>query len=364
MKAQISILITKVLSGDASELEQQELLVWLGENESNIEQFGELESIWNALAIMKNTNEFDYQKAHSKFYSKTLIESSTKNNNSRQLSVFDYFVRVAAILVIAVSIPYAAYTYFKSSDSNNNVRTCEVYTPKGSRSLITLSDGTRIWLNAESKITYPDKFVGKTREVFLEGEGYFTVAKDKKHPFIVKTSDINIKVLGTTFNVKSYPSENTIQTTLIEGSVVIEGNGSGVEKVDRIELKPNQQAVFIRHNTFTPNTESSKSNKVADNVAVASNLKKVSVNEEINTNNYTSWKDNKLYFDNEQFESIAVKLERRFGVNISFNDNEVVNYRFSGRFDQISIEEALAALQFASPFKYSIDHANIYIGIK
>lgn len=365
MSIEISTIITRVLSGDASAEDKKMLVQWFRENETNLHQFGQMESIWNALEILKNSDSFNNENAYSQFHQKIQTANPERIIQFRKLSAFDYAIRIAAILVIALVLPFSVYQFISGRSHEETVRKFEMVTPKGSRSLVTLPDGTRIWLNAESRLTYPEHFQGKTREVFLEGEGYFTVAKDKKHPFIVRTSDINIKVLGTTFNVKSYPSENIIQTTLIEGLVVIEGNHKVEDKDDIIELKPNQQATFFRKSGMLTKTNDVNADKSIKNTRPANSLlKPIIVGKDFNMETITSWKDNRLYFDNEPFVSIAVKLERRFGVKIHFTDKEIVNFRFSGRFDQISIEEALAALKFASAFQYTIDKENIYIGLK
>jgi ferric-dicitrate binding protein FerR (iron transport regulator) len=341
------------------------LLRWVQENESHLHQFGQMESIWNALEILKNSDGFNADNTFDRLAQKMKAGTFDNKHKTNRLPVFDYIIRIAAILVIAVILPFQGYQLFFGKNHSGVIRKFELFTPKGSRSLVTLPDGTHIWLNSESRLTYPERFEGKTREVYLEGEGYFTVAKDAKHPFIVKTSHINIKVLGTTFNVKSYPSENVIQTTLVEGSVDIENQNNETGKTEVIRLKPKQQATFIRSSgSFekvpAPKTETPAQKTTLDTLQI----KQVKVDKDINLEAVTSWKDNRLYFENELFKTIAVKLERRFGVTIYFTDPEIVGFRFSGRFDQISIEEALAALKFASDFQYTIDKEKIYIGLK
>ena len=364
MNREIPIIITKVLSGEASETEKKTLLNWFHENEANLRNFAQMESIWNALEILNSSAEINVEESYRRLKQNIDAGYPVKSDERRKLPLSDYFVRIAAILVVVILLPFSLHHFF-SGKNGKSVRNFEMTTPMGSRSLVTLPDGTTIWLNADSRLTYPERFEGKTREVYLEGEGYFKVAKDRKHPFIVKTSGINIRVFGTTFNVKSYPSENIIQTTLIEGSVVIEDNTKGVGNANTIELKPNQRATFMRRSgTFSEPVDVKPDEPGQKSKQVSVLEKNIKVDKDINTVAITSWKDNSLYFDNEMFQSIAVKLERRFGVTISFTDREIENFRFSGRFDQISIEEALSALQYASEFKYTIDKEKIYIGTK
>ena len=364
MNTEISIYISKILSGEASEEDIQMLHQWFQENETNLHSFEQTEAIWNALEILKNSDEFNQKEAFSKFQSRIHSGKTEAYKLPVKLPLFDYLIRIAAVITVAFILPFSAFQYFSSKNKNEGIRKFEMVTPKGSRSLVNLPDGTHIWLNSESRLTYPERFVGKTREVYLEGEGYFVVSKDKDHPFIVKTGDINIRVLGTTFNVKSYPSENIIQTTLIEGKVILENNRNGKGKPEIVELKPNQQATIDKQSNQLSALPDTKQEHELKKPQVLNQEKQIVVEKNVNMESITSWKDNRLYFENELFKTIAIKLERRFGVSIEFTDKEIVNFRFSGRFDQISIEEALAALQFASDFKYSIEKDKIYIGQK
>ncbi len=364
MNTEISSIITRILSGGATAEDKRLLLQWFQENENHLHEFGQVEAIWNALEILKNTDKFNQEEGYSRFQQKIQAHRQSKDAKTRKLPLLDYIIRIAAVIAVALVLPFAVTQYFSGKNHIAN-RKFEVVAPKGSRSIVSLPDGTRIWLNSESRLTYPERFEGKTREVYLEGEGYFMVSKDRKHPFIVRTSDINVKVLGTTFNVKSYPSENTIQTTLVEGSVIIENNKKGTANSEIIRLKPNQQAIYVRQFGISAKKPSAPAPKLVKQTRpVSDSIKQVSINKSVNMEAVTSWKDNKLYFDDESFQTIADKLERRFGVSIYFTDNEIVKFRFSGRFDQISIEEALAALKFASAFQYTIEKEKIYIGLK
>ena len=145
----------------------------------------------------------------------------------------------------------------------------EQTSPKGKRSLLTLPDGTRVWLNADTRLEYPDDFSGRAmREVFLEGEAFFDVVENKHQPFIVRTSSLSVKVLGTAFNVKSYDSDETIETTLVRGKVSIETNQNKTGEI--ITLLPHQQAVF----------------KKKSSMMVLAN--------QVNTETYTAWRTGKL----------------------------------------------------------------------
>ncbi|NJO69679.1 MAG: FecR family protein [Bacteroidetes bacterium] len=266
--------------------------------------------------------------------------------------------------------------YYLNPGSDQSAKLCQITTPKGSKAYVELADGTKVWLNAESSLKYPENFDSEGRNVYLEGEGYFEVAKDKNRPFIVHTSQIDIKALGTVFNVKSYTSEDIIQTTLVEGSVVIEKrnlnrseNTSASAGKSATYMKPNQQVTFYKTTSVIDITSKTSVIKSSDQYVVSKSEKIVKkdsllIDKKVDIKLFTAWKDNRLVFDNEPFESLSVKLERRFNMKFSFMDDEIRSFRFTGQFNEISMEQLLEALQFASPFHYVINKSEVFIGLK
>lgn len=195
--------------------------------------------------------------------------------------------------------------------------------PYGNQSRLVLSDNTVVWLNAGSRLVYPSRFEDKTREVLLFGEAFFEVSKDEKKPFIVKTSDLQIKVLGTQFNISAYTEDKVIQTVLKEGSVSIRNNNSGLFERDLI-LKPNQMAAFNR---------TSKDTKVY----------------EVDVNYYTLWTKGLLSFDEIDFTRIVKKVERFYNISIGFSEPNLGSTRISGKLDlKQKREEVLEYLEKVS----------------
>ncbi|RKD89683.1 FecR family protein [Mangrovibacterium diazotrophicum] len=179
--------------------------------------------------------------------------------------------------------------------------------PYGNRSKIVLSDSTVIWLNAGSRLIYPTTFKGEKREVFLFGEAFFQVSKDKEHPFIISTNDLSIKVLGTQFNVSAYPEDQVVQTVLTEGRVSIKKNKAGLFEKE-VVLNPGQMASF--------NKESSET-KVVD----------------VDPVYYVIWKDGTLKFTNEDLSRVIKKLERFYNVSFSFRNALDGSIQISGKLD-------------------------------
>ena len=183
----------------------------------------------------------------------------------------------------------------------------QLIVPYGNRSKVTLSDSTVVWLNAGSRLIYPSKFTGATREVMLEGEAFFEVTKNKKVPFVVKTSMIEVKVFGTQFNVSAFPEDNLIQTVLKEGSVSVHTNNSGILGKD-VLLEPNQMASFDRTTQDT---------KVLPVNAAASTL----------------WTQGLLSFDDLEMCRVLKSLERYYNIQIHYANPSVGLQRISGKLD-------------------------------
>lgn len=209
--------------------------------------------------------------------------------------------------------------------------------PYGNRSVISLGDGTKVWLNAGSRLVYPSKFVDKTREVYLVGEAFFEVAKNEEVPFVVKTSDLSVKVLGTKFNVSAYPEDLSIQTVLTEGSVeIIKSNASLFEK--SILLKPGQLALLNKKNSVT---------KVYD----------------VDVDYYTLWTQGIFSFTNTDLNRLVKKLERYYNIRFQYADPLAGQTKISGKLD-VSKDQAevfeymarLTGLQFVkiNEWKYMI----------
>lgn len=236
--------------------------------------------------------------------------------------------------------------------SSQDLLSSEVSTRHGSRSRVTLPDGSTVWLNVSSRLTY-DYGKANSRDVTLEGEAFFDVMKDENRPFIIHTRKMDITVLGTSFNVRSYKEDKTVETSLIQGKVEVTIKGDNPEKVI---LTPNQKIVLPNLEVKVP---------VVTTLPAANKehytLGEVSVNPHDSLVAETAWKENYLIFNNERFEDIAVKMERWFDVSIAIQDSTVKNYRFTGTFANETVEETLEALKFTSMFHYNMDKKKIII---
>jgi len=201
----------------------------------------------------------------------------------------------------------------------------------------------------------------QTREVTIEGEAYFDVIHNRQKPFIVRTTDITIKVLGTVFNVKAYPFEGSVETTLISGSLIVEKNSDN-NKIEETKLLPNQRATYIRRQgtVFLNDTDHESMKKVkVDNIEHIKG--KVLLTKKVETDIFTSWKDNRLVFRNEAFQSLVVRLERWYGVKIIILDDDLNNYHFNGTIENETIQDVLQFIDYTIPIDYTVKHNQITI---
>ena len=263
-------------------------------------------------------------------------------------------IRHAAVFLLAFGAAWLVFHLKKAPLSPRSSAVNEITIPNGSKGYLTLKDGTQIWLNCGSRLSYNDFSDDPTREVFLEGEAFFDVTGDKKRPFIVNTSYLKLMVLGTRFNVKSYPSEKTTETILVSGKVQIEEVNSTTTGKQSIMLKPNQKATF--YSTSGKLMLDEKAANVPANMKIPVHQKII---ETVNPELYTSWKDEKLIFNNERLESLVIKLERWYNVNITLKDTLLKDFRYTGKFEKENIEQALKALKLATPLEYRIDKNNV-----
>jgi ferric-dicitrate binding protein FerR (iron transport regulator) len=354
-------LIARHLAGESSEEEKKELEVilkqdprahyfyeifsgyWVNKPKKELNQLQEEIHFQQILAIAEKEKEKVAPAAE---------ELLNDRHPSKKIVVFR---RLLAAAIIAGVILSTYFLFFQTRNdppeqvANNN----EIETPKGTRSFMRLSDGTKVWLNSDSKLDYND-FNQKTREVTLTGEAYFDVTKDPAHPFVVHTSDIDIRVLGTVFNVKSYPKESSIETTLIHGMVEVR-NKKQPETVLAI-LQSHQKLIFHKEDNQQKNIPvDQKSAWTKSLIQTLSKQKPDSALVE------TSWIYNKLIVDGEKFKELAIKMERWYNVRITFKNDRIANIPIRYQIEDETIEQALRAIQVIEYFKFQIKANEIEI---
>lgn len=230
----------------------------------------------------------------------------------------------------------------------------------GSRRQLILPDGTRVWLNAGSRLNYDSNMLRKdTRTVTLSGEAFFDVARDKDRSFVIHTDKIAIRVLGTAFNVKAYPRDKVTETTLMRGSVELTVNNKPYQK---IVLKPKEKFALIDDTQTDP----AKTGRLRQDTLI--NKEKLVIQDvipvEVADKEYVkevSWVDDNFVFQNETLEELAPKMERWFNVQIEIDNARIRGLHFTGVFHKETVDQALSALQFIQPFKFKITDNHVYI---
>ncbi len=339
----------------------EELLEWLGKNEENRHYLLELGKIWYASSQL-STRETDANRAWTNLLNKIEGDDIRPMPKPELRIPISFLYRVAAAILLIGVIGIGSIYVFRQPKAKSEISYFEALAPKGSRSFITLSDGSTVWLNSGTKLRYQSNFGQNSRDLFLEGEAYFVVAKNPEMPFRVKTSDVWITAIGTAFNVKAYNDEGIIETTLEKGEIRIDALDDSKLKVESspVFLKPNQKAVFVKRNKNLSVNSTVQKPKIATNEPVVK-MKNIPlrVDSMVDTKLTTSWKDSRWIFKSEKLVKLAPILERRYDITVTFRDSVLRSYKFTGTLKEESLEQVLKAMCLAAPIRYEINHSQV-----
>ncbi len=358
-ESRLWMLLAKKMAGEASDAELVELGTMLSHPDAPLVQEELLDKFWKeplentvpaGLDVDKNWDSLSQcvfpEKSH--LYVTTMGEDTKPNRRRKQVWLY----AAASILLLVVSamgIQYLNSVPSSSTGASASNLPNQVTSRYGSKTSVILPEGTKVWLNAGSNIYYGNDFISK-REVYLVGEAYFDVTHDAKKPFIIHAANVNIKVLGTAFNVKAYPEADQVETALIRGSVEVSTNADPERK---ILLRPNEK-IAIRKVVKEPGLPTAMAS--APSAIIKEELYSITrmqVNQKDSTVDETAWMQEKLIFNGETFGHLAVQMERWYGVVFAFQNETLTKIKFSGVFDNQNIVEALDALAYSSNFKFS-----------
>lgn len=343
------VLLSKKLSGEASGSELKELERLILEHPEWQYAVQNLEELWKQQPPRKESIQEEdaymlhlhrMQEMNIPFGDEPAIDEPVQS--VKRMSKKWYWA--AAAILIAGFFGVSRFFFKGNNDKAISAQQLnEISTRRGSKSKIQLPDGSVVWLNAGSKLTYTKDYGRELREVTLTGEGYFDVMKMKETPFIIHTSSIDIKVLGTVFNVKAYPEDKQTETSLLHGSIEVTIKNRPDNK---IILRPNDKLVV--ENELMRKTEPQKTVTVSPAYAVnkiAYTLADSAVIE-------TQWIDNKLVFRDESFAEVAERMKRWYDVNVEITDPKLQEVRMSGNFEKETVGQALEALKIFIPFRH------------
>lgn len=314
--------IIAYLEGTILPEQQAELEAWISADVAHKRYFYEMTEVWLATDVFSG-KENDPRPVYA--HLKKRIEKSGFKEKRPAPRIRLLFRRVAAVWIAAVAIVAAYYAGQQQADMLPLLAKQSVEVPAGSRTRVVLPDGTAVWLNAGSRLTYAAVFALRERNVRLEGEGYFEVTPDRMHPFVVAAGGINVRVLGTKFNVKAYDDEKNIEVALAEGSVCF----TDTEQPDvSVLMKPEEQLIY---NKTTGAIQRSK----------------------IPASQAGNWIEGYRFFNELRLEQIASRLEKAYGVTFVFKDARKKTLTFYGDFrPEDTLDDILSVLASSGKFRY------------
>jgi len=362
-------LLTRKIAEEIS-LEELEELNSLFEKNPDIVYYEQyLKEIWQEQDRSKLNQNVDIERQYNEHklrynkrlkFSEDILVNTENEETSRKPMNFKYAFALGLLIVLGI-ILFKWDPDLLSEKDSAVVNRIEIMTRKGVRKQLVLPDGTKVWLNADSKLSYDNSMnEDDVRSVNLEGEAFFDVVKDVHRPFFIVTKEISIKVLGTVFNVKAYPDEDKTETTLLEGSIELVVNERPKEK---FMLKPNER-LEVKKNTITDAMGGIASDSVSNNTALTNNIILTIGNlSKVNVDNHeyikeTSWVDDRLVFKDETLEEIVPRLERWYDLNIEITE-KLKTYRYTGIITKESIGQVLTAMQLIKPFHFKIQNNDI-----
>ena len=312
-------LLIKYIEGDATDSEKVSITNWLDADPENMKEY---------LTLRKLHDITIWQTSPT---AKSEQETTSKDYRRSRKTIFSEVMKYAAILVVAIIVSRYVFPELKSTDK---VAMQSLYVPAGQRAEIKLEDGTKVWLNANTTLTFPNQFSGKTREISINGEGYFEVVTNKLKPFIVKTDKYNIKVWGTKFNVMAYSGNEKFETALFEGSVEVLKSGGSKGAL----IQPDQR-IFQEKGELA--------------IAPITDL------------NHQLWKEGIISFQDESFPELVNKLQLYFDMKIEVKNDKILTYQCTGKFrTKDGVEHILKVLQLRNKFDYTIDEKTNTITIE
>jgi ferric-dicitrate binding protein FerR (iron transport regulator) len=359
------LLVSLKLSGEASAAEIAEL-------ENLLLQYPEfgmrtelLNGIWQATSVSTINKEASFNRHMqrlSNHLSEPVLQYDTEEimeeaiiEEARKPFPIRRMVYWMSGIAASVLMAFLVFTKNSGNPAKDGIAKNTVSTKRGSKSNIQLPDGTQVWLNADSKITYNEKFQGAIREVYLNGEAFFDVVRDESRPFIIHANAIDVKVLGTSFNVRAYANEKNTETSLIHGSVEITLRCSPDKK---IILKPSEKLI-VQNEEVT--LVGGKAKPIDHSKQPLLTLSRVNFEKKDSSVIETLWVKNKLAFDGEAFEDIALKIERWFDVKVNISGDKLRKTPFTAVFDGENLPQVMEALRISGNFNYYIDKKEVTI---
>jgi len=351
----IWILIGKKVSGEATLQELEELKSLVADSGDSVNTIGEFEQMLQTVNI-ESTHISDEEIAERWELFKHKLAPEPKILPLKQNNKLMFFWLVAASVLVFFAVTFVLIAHNGINYPLGSM--AKISAPAGEPKKIKLPDGSTVWLNAKSTLTYNKHFGVKLREVNLVGEAFFDVVRDVNHPFVVSTASLHLKVLGTSFNVRAFENEKKSEAALVKGSIEV----TLVNNPDKkIILKPSEK-ITVRNNDLEPASPSTiravQNGRMVPIPLIT--LSNIHYKEQDPIPVEAQWIERKLAFESESLEDIAERMERYYDVTIDFKDESLKGMVFSGVFKDETVTDALKNLQDASsvPFKFKPEANN------
>lgn len=326
-------LVQRYISGQCSQQEREKIEQWMRKDPANEELIRDLKQIWEFTP--EEEFDIDVQEAWNKFRqreidSKQRIDYTADRRNHSRLLLNLY--RTAAVVLIAVLSGFFVW-HFKEQPRQNTVQHGDFYvmqdliTEQGEKARVKFSDGTAVILNASSALRFPKKFSGPTREVYLEGEAFFKVTHNSERPFIVRAQGATVEVMGTEFNVRAWNDDPDMGVTVKQGKVTVAATSNDSEKPEEVVLTRGQYSRVIKGKEPSP----AKS---------------------VDVNNYLLWLNGGMHFDDTPFSQVIRQLERRFDIQVSVHDQELLDVPFTAVLKDADLDDVLKIISASMETEY------------
>ena len=329
----INILIGKYISENASSEEKEQLEEWMAVSSENLKMVQKSKKAWKKGQYLISAKEIEQDKSnvHHKIQERN---ANRLRKTRKQLLIY----KIAAILAIPVGVALSWYFFQGGEQTASKNLFCEITAPKGHVAKCRLPDGSEVWVNTGSTISYNTaSFNQQTREVQLSGEAYFEVSKNKEKPFHVLSPMADINVTGTSFNVKAYPGSNAFEAVLVEGSIEMQLNNNTHQTV---HLIPGEKALY--------------------NV----NEKGISI-EKVDPEMFSSWRKGEILFKDATLNDLIAELERIYDIKFHLKDPRLGEYRFRGMFSyNNNLIDALEKIKRTANINYYIENKEVWLSNK
>jgi len=315
-------LLIRFLTHSCTEQDNRDIMTWMKEDKANADWLFEMEKIWNLKDELRYSDKEEIERSYRAFTSKI-----SQQPKKRKTFILSSLLKYAAIVIVVLLLGANLYTYYYHGTRNN-----EIYVPKGQRVFLTMTDGSKVALNSDTRFIYPAEFRGRTRNVQLIGEAFFEVAHNAKQPFIVTSKLLHVKVLGTKFDMRAYNNEKAY-VGLTSGKVEVEtGNGE-----NKMILRPNEAVSY----------------SLGDGISLEKNIDSEIIH---------SWTKGEMGFVNKRLDEICKDLERKYNVSINIADRQLSEVLFTCRFkESVTIDQVMTLLKETRQLDYTFDGNTITI---